>query len=571
MPLTSARRKGRGSTGDADVDVFARRGATATGEVQVFTRRASGLVRVMSPYSAFAYNVLNIGVIFPWVYITTLSVFPNANVWAGIIVTGIFTGFLAVVYAGLASAMPRTGGDYVFQSRTLKPWLGFAIVSTMIITFFLQWQALGGWLVAVLGLSPMFLGLGLTTGNTMFIDWGIWFATPFGAMVTTMVTSTIAALVLIKSFRWFVKIQWVMWYGFLLSFVLMAVMFFLTPQATFIARYDRATQVIIGSSGLTYQQLLSTYFTPTTELSWVATLLVAPVALTSLGWVGYAQEQAGEIQGAQSLRSQMFINLGGGLFSMVLMAILSFAMIRTVGQDWLSAAAGASFVTQPAPLPMIAPWFSNLAMMLTDNPIILFLMIVGVLLNALQVVFNVIIGWTRVAVAMSIDGVLPKAVSHVSPRTHTPVIAHVIFLILGGYVYAYIYNMVPGYLTYTLAVTAVATVMYIGTAVGGASFPKTRREVYRTSPIAKYKVGPIPVITICGVIAAAFSAWMLFYYITEPFLGIANLTIGFDGLKSLLIMLAIFIGWTVYYFVRRAYLKSVGISLDLAYKEIPPI
>ena len=119
----------------------------------------------MSPYSAFAYNVLNIGVIFPWVYITTLAAFPNANVWTGIIITGIFTGFLAVVYAGLASAMPRTGGDYVFQSRTLKPWLGFAIVSTMIITFFLQWQALGGWLVAVLGLSPMFLGLGLTMGN----------------------------------------------------------------------------------------------------------------------------------------------------------------------------------------------------------------------------------------------------------------------------------------------------------------------------------------------------------------------------------------------------------------------
>src|SRR3989441_3460188 len=230
-------------------------------------------------------------------------------------------------------------------------------------------------------------------------------------MVTTMVSSTIAALVLIKSFRWFVKIQWVMWYGFLLSFVLMVVMFFLTPTSTFVARFDRATQVIVGPGGLTYQQLLSNYFTPTTEAAWFTTLLVAPVALTSLGWVGYAQEQAGEIQGAQSLRNQMFINLGGGLFSMVLMAVLAFAMIRTVGQDWLSGAAAASFVTQPAPLPMIAPWFSNLAIMLTDNPIILFLMIIGVLLNALQVVFNVIIGWTRVAVAMSIDGALPKAVS----------------------------------------------------------------------------------------------------------------------------------------------------------------
>src|SRR3989449_10523000 len=154
-------------------------------------------------------------------------------------------------------------------------------------------------------------------------------------------------------------------------------------------------------------------------------------------------------------------------------------------------------------------------MVLTDNPIILFLMIIGILLNALQVVFNVIVGWTRVAAAMSIDGALPRAVSHVSPRTHTPVNAHVIFLILGGFLYAYIYNMVPGYTTYTLAVTAVATVMYIGTAIGGAVFPRTRREGDQTSPIAKYKVGPIPLITTCGPIPAGFSPWRLYWYITE--------------------------------------------------------
>src|SRR5467141_2293631 len=561
-----------GEVSMGEVDLFARRSETATAQVQVFTRRASGLVRVMSPYSAFAYNILNIGVIFPWVYITTIAFQSGASVWAGILICGIFTSFLAVVYAGLASAMPRTGGDYVFQSRTLRPWLGFATVATMIITFFLQWQALGGWLLSVLGVYPILTGLGIMTNNQTLIDWGAWYLVGWGPAIVTMVASTIAALVLIKSFRWFVKLQWVMWYGFLLSYALMVILFLVTPNATFISRYDRAAGLVGGGSGA-YAAILTNAvanaFTPDRTLSIAGTILVTPVALTSLGWVGYAQEQAGEIQGAQSLKNQMFINLGGGLFSMVLMAVLAFAMLQTVGQDWLSAAAGASFV-QP-PLPMIAPWFSNLAMMLTDNPIILFLMIIGVLLNAVQVVFNVIIGWTRVAVAMSIDGVLPKAVSHVSPRTHTPVYAHVIFLILGGFVFAYVYNLVPGYTTYTLAVTAVATVMYIGTAVGGAVFPWTRREVYRTSPIAKYKVGPIPLITICGLIAAGFSAWMLYYYIVQPFLGIADLSKGFDGLKSLLIMLAIFIGWSVYYFVRRAYLKSVGINLDLAYKEIPPI
>ena len=553
-----------------EVDVFARRGAQATAQVQVFTRRASGLVRVMSPYSAFAYNVLNIGVIFPWVYITTIALYPNANVWLGIIITGLFTAFLAVVYAGLASAMPRTGGDYVFQSRTLRPWLGFAIVSTMIITFFLQWQALAGWLVAVLGLSPMFLGLGITMDSPTFINWGLWFASPVGAMVTTMVSSTIAALVLIKSFRWFVKIQWVMWYGFLLSFALMVVLFFLTPTSVFQARFDRATQLIYGSTGLTYSQILSSYFTPTTAAAWVSTLLVAPVALTSLGWVGYAQEQAGEIQGAQSLKNQMFINVGGGLFSTVLMALLAFAMVQTVGQDWLSGASAGWLAVAPN---MIYPWFSNLAMMLTDNPIILFLLIIGILLNALQIAFNVIVGWTRVAVAMSIDGALPKAVSHVSPRTHTPVTAHVIFLVLGGFVYAYIYNLVPGYTTYTLAVTAVATVMYIGTSLGGAIFPKTRRELYRTSPISKYKIGPIPIITICGAVSIIFSAWMFYYFMTNAlFVGVDLRTGLLTGANTfLLVLIAIFVGWTVYYFVRRAYLRRVGIDLELAYKEVPPI
>src|SRR5437879_1795588 len=202
-----------------EVDVFARRSGTATAQVQVFTRRASGLVRVMSPYSAFAYNILNIGVIFPWVYITPLALDPGASIWTGILICGAFTSLLAVVYAGLASAMPRTGGDYVFQSRTLRPWFGFATVAMMIITFFLQWQALGGWLVSVLGVYPLLTGLGVMTGNHTLVDWGAWYLVGWGPTIVTMVSSTIASLLLIKSFRWFVQLQWVMWYGFLLSYV----------------------------------------------------------------------------------------------------------------------------------------------------------------------------------------------------------------------------------------------------------------------------------------------------------------------------------------------------------------
>lgn len=542
--------------------------AEKTEPTKVFARRSSGLVRVMSPYSAFAYNVLNIGVIFPFVYLTTLAAYPNASLTWGILITGLFTAFLAVVYAGLAAAMPRTGGDYIFQSRTIGGWIGFAIVMTMIGTFFLQWQAIGGWLTSLLGLSPMFTGLGLSLNNESLTNLGTWFATPTGIWVVTAGASTIAIAVLIKSFAWFVKAQWIMWYGFLLSWVVMVIMFLVTPTTTFIGNFNQASSMLANgtatSAGNYYQSIITKAvaggFVPAAGFSLIGTFLVAPVALTSLGWVGYAQEQAGEIQGANVLKNQLFINLGGGLTATVMMMVLAFALTNTVGQGWLGAA---SYYSATNSMPVL-PWFSTLAEVLTNNPVLIILMMIGIFLNAIQVVFNVAIGWTRVAIAMSIDGVLPKWISRVNDRTHTPVNAQVFYLIAAGFIMGYVYNFVPGYTGYALAVTAVATVMYIGTALGGAIFPWVKKQIYESSPMAKYKVAGIPLITICGLIAAGFSAVMLYDYLVYPFLGVNSTT-------SEEIVTSIFILWVAYYFIRRWYLRRKGIDLELAYKEIPPI
>ena len=46
---------------------------------EVFTRKASGLVRVMSPYSAFVYNILTMGIIFPWVFLISPTAFPGGK------------------------------------------------------------------------------------------------------------------------------------------------------------------------------------------------------------------------------------------------------------------------------------------------------------------------------------------------------------------------------------------------------------------------------------------------------------------------------------------------------------
>src|SRR5436309_15289467 len=119
----------------------------------------------------------------------------------------------------------------------------------MILTFFLQWQALGGWLVSVLGVYPLLTGLGVMTGNHMLVDWGAWYLVGWGPTIVTMVSSTIAALVLIKSFRWFVQLQWIMWYGFLICYVLMVVLFLTTSNAAFTHRFNVAYYFVYGGLG----------------------------------------------------------------------------------------------------------------------------------------------------------------------------------------------------------------------------------------------------------------------------------------------------------------------------------
>ena len=73
---------------------------------QVFTRRASGLVRVMSPYSAFIYNILTMGVIFPWTYLWAPTAFQGSNLVLGILFAFLFELPIALAYAWLATALP---------------------------------------------------------------------------------------------------------------------------------------------------------------------------------------------------------------------------------------------------------------------------------------------------------------------------------------------------------------------------------------------------------------------------------------------------------------------------------
>src|SRR5713226_784465 len=97
----------------------------------LFVRQASGLVRDVSMANALFFNISAfVGTAIGW----AVAFYALGTEWQGLgisafawmaLLTGVFCYFLGMIFAALTTAMPRSGGDYVFTSRIISPFLGW--------------------------------------------------------------------------------------------------------------------------------------------------------------------------------------------------------------------------------------------------------------------------------------------------------------------------------------------------------------------------------------------------------------------------------------------------------------
>src|SRR4030043_993610 len=98
--------------------------------VLLFVRKASGLVRALSVFDAFIYATFSINLITLGLFIFSYCYYLQGSLISGVVIGAVFTVFEVIVYASLISAMPRAGGDYVWQSRILNRAIGFVLAVT---------------------------------------------------------------------------------------------------------------------------------------------------------------------------------------------------------------------------------------------------------------------------------------------------------------------------------------------------------------------------------------------------------------------------------------------------------
>jgi APA family basic amino acid/polyamine antiporter len=538
----------------------------AASKPEVFTRKASGLVRVMSPFSAFIYNVLTMGLIFPWTYLWAPGALPGGKMVWGILLAMVIEIPIAFVYVWLSTALPRSGGDYVFQSRVFGGGVAFTVVMYGYVIWILQWVALSGWLLSYLGFAPLFLGLGATTGNAAMSSLGLWFTSSTGIVITSILNAFVAMLILISGFKNYVRFQVVMIIGTLLAFLTMLFVLFAGNPASSMSKIDTFAAAVSGTQNFVQNAIDATKAAGidlNPPFSLLATLLVAPIAWTSLQWATYSAQQNGEIKNARSFNSQAFIIVGSLIFTGILLAILAAALEKAVGTEFLYVAgAGYWSGVSEATISGFWLWPNIIAVALTASPFIVLLIGIGYILNSHQIVHNCYIGMTRVMVAMSLDRLLPEWVSRVDERFHTPVNAHIAYFVASIPVIL-VYNLWGAWAGLTLGVTFACGYVFVVTCLAGALLPYRAKDVYEASPGAKYKVGNVPLVTILGAVGFVLGGAMVLMFMFYSQLGLTS-TLAYTVVFGVLIVSAI------WYFLAKNAQKARGINVDFAFKEIPP-
>jgi basic amino acid/polyamine antiporter, APA family len=310
---------------------------------------------------------------------------------------------------------------------------------------------------------------------------------------------------------------------------------------------------------------------PLTGGGLVAIFLAMPYIVFFNLWPNWGATLYGEVKGADDFKRNMW-GMGGALVITTLLAVIFFLLInKTITWDFYTRANGAYWnyvwgYTDQAPPLNFWPYPALLTMFMTNSRILQLIVILAMSMWFFGWAGTVFLSSTRVIFAAAFDRVLPEAVATVHPRTRTPIWA-LMLMVIPGLIVSILYVWdIANFQSLTLMSTLVIAITYLGSTISAIILPYTKKEMYEASPIAKYKVLGIPLITVAGVIFGAFIVFLLYQWLIDPN-GLYG--IGISNTSSMVFMLAMYGMALIIYVVARNYRRTRGVSLDLLYKEIP--
>src|SRR5229473_2354106 len=205
----------------------------------IFARKATGLVREGSASSVLIYNInfVSIGLMLVFALIMIPAFYPGANVEGTFLASFIVVVPTSLVFAMLAAAMPRSGGDYVYVSRILGPQWG--MMSSFNNTIW--WILYGGVpsaFFAYYGLTPLLRGLGILTNNATLVRYGNDLSTPTGAFIIGTLLIIVLVVIFATGLNFYFKIQNALFIIAMIGIAVTIGILLTTSHADFVAAFN---------------------------------------------------------------------------------------------------------------------------------------------------------------------------------------------------------------------------------------------------------------------------------------------------------------------------------------------
>ncbi len=528
-----------------------------------FARKASGLVRGLSFWDAFGVGFMNQGLT-PSMYVMIslgLGVYTGGNLIIATIISAILCGIgFSLVWGILGGSMPRSGGEYIYNSRIIHPLIGIAESFGNAFVWIMWIFVLAPWTAD--GLVMLFQFLGYQSAADLL-------QTPWSIFILATLTSAIALLFVVFGMKVFATVQKVIMVVAIAGCVVILLVFSVTNHTEYVQAWDKTAAQY---ESLTYDAFLSDARTtiegagdvlPTTW-NWYDTFGVMVAGSWLFAYAYCITFIAGEVKRPD--KTIILSNLAAVLVPAFFMIWLAIGLYNSVGFEFLSAASWVDNSGEPL-AGYTVPWSTNfvgLAVMVTQNAFAVSMMALSWILFNLWWVALSYLAFPRILFAWGMDRMGPKWFADIDYRWASPVKNHILCFIFGEIgilLYAFVGDPMGG-----VSITGMEIVSVFGiTAIAAAIFPFSKRakEIWNASPYKGWKILGIPTVTIGAIVNLIYLAILFYFLIVMP--DLEGFVIG-----SLILYVVIWGLGIVWYFYWKSRNKQVGVDVSMTFGELPP-
>jgi len=542
------------------------------GTTGVFLRKATGLVREVSMIDALIMNTLgmNVAVGAVFLFLQAPANFPNGNMLVAVVIGTLLMAFtLLWVYSEFAAAMPRSGGDYVFVSRALNPFLGWLLSWSQGLWLIFFWIGFNAWFALTFAVPTALSTISVATGQGVWMNGanalissfsflGIttqWWVLLFG----TAINVAFGALLLFGNRSYW---RWQRWFFlFAGGSILIAALLLIFRGSDIPSAWN---SFAAKAGGIPFEKVIPTAqsngYTVPSGFDFGQTLLMLPWVFFVVGYAQGSAQIGGEVK--RAARSQRVAMVGGVLINGAVLALLVILFTNALDIKWIGSL-GYLANNFPAKLGLpLTPGVNFIVSLLTQNVVILLIIGIGFVFWALLGTPLSELQATRYMLAWALDRTVPKKLGDVSERFHTPVNGIVLSTITGEVaLIALVVNSNASLLGALLAQIAA----FILVSIAGIVFPYRLKSIWESA--GGRRLFGVPTVALAGIggvlVLGAFAYEFLFN-------SVVNATFAVTRQLSLIFMISVPIIGIVWYAAAYFLNKSRGIDLALAYRELPP-